>query len=87
MAAKKEPKPALCRGPRFEPDPTTPPAPLPIADRGTRDPLPVCRWCGRSGEPGDAAHPLPEPNPALVAAALEQDRARLGEREDPGGGR
>lgn len=81
MAAKKEPRPSRVTPHEFEPDLGLDPEPwVPLDERDERGPRRFCR-CGLLGEPGDARHPIPQPDPAVVAAALERDAEILGERE------
>lgn len=80
--AAKEPRPTTVEPHDFDPDPD--PAMVEwLTPREIRQGKPrrrYCRVCKLPGEVGDDRHPLPVPDPEIVAAAREHDAAVLGER-------
>lgn len=88
MAPKKEPPRTQVDPHDFDPDPD-PTMVEYLTPREVRKHRPrrrYCRVCKLPGEPGDDRHPLPSPDPEIVAAALERDAEILGERPVGGEG-
>lgn len=81
MATKKEPPHTAVPPHDYNPDPDPKMVEyLPPSLRRKRKPRRYCVHCRLPGEPGDARHPIPQPDPAVVAEAREWDEAVLGER-------